>query len=132
MNYLWDTDTCIYYLNENARIRQKVKTIGAEHICTTSITIAELKFGAYHSQKVEANLKRIEDWQQTFRVLDTLSQQITTIFGQKKAFLKKHGILIGDFDLLIASFAIHHHMIVVTNNLDHFSRIPDIRLENWL
>lgn len=132
MRYLWDTDTCIYYLNEHPRIRQKVQALGAEHICTTSITIAELKFGAYNSQRVEANLQRIEDWQQTFRVLGEINRQITTIFGQKKAFLKKNGLVIGDFDLLIASFALHHHMIIVTNNADHFNRIPDIRLENWV
>lgn len=132
MRYLWDTDTCIYYLNGNPHIQQKVQTIGVEHICTTSITIAELKFGAYNSQKVEANLQRIEEWQQKFRVLDELHNQITTIFGQKKSFLKKNGVPIGDFDLLIASFALHYQLISVTNNIDHFSRIPDIPFESWV
>lgn len=131
MTYLWDTDTCIYYLNEHARIREKVRIVGAEQICVTSITIAELQYGAYNSQRVETNLQRIEAWQQTFQVLETVNQQIATIFGQKKAIMKKQGRMIGDFDLLIASFALHYRLIIVTNNTSHFCQIPDIQLENW-
>ncbi len=47
MTYLWDTDTCIYHLNGNPKIRQKVQEIGAKAISTTIVTIAELKFGCY-------------------------------------------------------------------------------------
>jgi predicted nucleic acid-binding protein len=39
--------------------------------------------------------------------------------------------MIGDFDLLIASFAIHHNMVVVTNNTSHFQPVPNLWLENW-
>ena len=38
----------------------------------------------------------------------------------------------GNFDLLIASFALHHDLIVITNNTAHFQNIPEIQLENWI
>lgn len=132
MKYLWDTDTCIYHLNGNAQIAAKIEQVGAKQICLTVLTIAELKFGAYNSSRVEANLQRIETLKQKITVLSRLNEPITTLFAQHKSALKKQGLLIGDFDLLIASFAIHHKLILVTNNTEHFQRIPAIRLENWI
>jgi tRNA(fMet)-specific endonuclease VapC len=131
MKYLWDTDICVYHLNGNPNIQQTLKAIGAEHICTTGVTIAELKFGAYNSTKIETNLQRIEALQQTIVVLKEFHEQITSRFAQTKSYLKKHGVTIGDFDVLIASFALHHNLILVTNNISHFSPIPDIQMENW-
>jgi len=60
------------------------------------------------------------------------NDNITTIFAKNKSLLKKNGIIIDDFDLLIASFAIHHKLMVVTNNTEHFKRIPSLQIENWL
>jgi tRNA(fMet)-specific endonuclease VapC len=95
------------------------------------VTIAELKFGAFNSTRVEANLKRIEELQQKITVLSDFNETIATVFGENKSKLKQQGITIGDFDLLIASFAIHHNMIVVTNNTSHFQPVPNLRIENW-
>ena len=47
--YLWDTDTCIYFLKGDKAITEAVKETGVETIYTTIISIAELKFGAYNS-----------------------------------------------------------------------------------
>lgn len=49
MKYLWDTDTCIYHLNGNSKVKQNVRSVGAKSIYTTIVTIAELKFGAFNS-----------------------------------------------------------------------------------
>ncbi len=132
MTYLWDTDTCIYHLNGNPKIRQKVKKVGAKVISISIVTIAELKFGAYNSTKVESNLERIRALQQKIQVLSEFTDTIATIFAENKAKLKKQGISIGDFDLLIASFALHHNLIVVTNNTAHFQHVPNLQIENWI
>jgi tRNA(fMet)-specific endonuclease VapC len=131
MTYLWDTDTCIYHLNGNSKVKQKVRSVGAKSIYTTIVTIAELKFGAFNSTRVEANLKRIEELQQKITVLSDFNEAIATVFAENKSTLKQQGITIGDFDLLIASFALHHNMVVVTNNTSHFQPVPNLRLENW-
>ncbi|OQX12022.1 MAG: hypothetical protein BWK80_44230 [Desulfobacteraceae bacterium IS3] len=131
MKYLWDTDTCIYYLNGNGNIRRKVKAVGSREICTTVITVAELKFGAYHSAKVGANLERIAKLQKKLTILYKISDPITTAFAENKSLLKKKGITIGDFDLLIAGFALHYKLVIVTNNISHFKQISSLEIENW-
>lgn len=52
MTYLLDTDTCIYWIKNISSVRTKVTQIGWEQICICSITVAELYFGAYNSQRV--------------------------------------------------------------------------------
>jgi tRNA(fMet)-specific endonuclease VapC len=55
MTHLWDTDTSVYYLNGNEKIARKMTECGLSNICVTSVTVAELIFGAYNSQRIEAN-----------------------------------------------------------------------------
>jgi len=53
-------------------------------------------------------------------------------FGRFKSKLRAQGNIIEDFDILIASIAYANECILVTNNPDHFERIDDIKIENWL
>jgi len=53
-------------------------------------------------------------------------------FGCFKALLRRAGRPIGDIDLFIAGVAVRHGLTVVTNNTEHFARIPELPLENWL
>lgn len=131
MKYLWDTDTCVYFLNGNKSIAQKVREVGESNICTTILNITELKFGAYNSVKVEENLKRVERLQENLIVLDGLDDAIGTFFAKNKALLRKKGITVGDFDLLIAGFASINNIKLISNNTKHFQHIPDIEIENW-
>lgn len=48
------------------------------------------------------------------------------------ADLSYRGELIGDADILIAASALVHGLGVITNNENHFKRIRDLRVENWL
>ena len=48
------------------------------------------------------------------------------------ADLHRRGLLIGDADILIAATALEHGLVLVTNNTDHFSRISELQLQNWL
>jgi predicted nucleic acid-binding protein len=38
---------------------------------------------------------------------------------------------IGTFDTMIAAHASATSTIIVTNNVEHFSRVSGLRLENW-
>ena len=60
------------------------------------------------------------------------SNDSAELFGKIKAKLKTSGCMIEDFDILIASIAIVNGCILVTNNVHHFERIDEIKLENWL
>jgi tRNA(fMet)-specific endonuclease VapC len=129
--YVLDTNTCIYLINGNATLMKKVREIGVYSIGISNATLAELYFGAYNSQYVEANLLRIAKFKKNLSVYSD-SHESACRFGQIKAHLKSRGLLIEDFDILIASIALVNDCILVTNNLSHFQRINDLRLENWL
>jgi predicted nucleic acid-binding protein len=49
-------------------------------------------------------------------------------FAETRALLRRRGELIADFDLLIAATALHHDLTLLTFNLRHFERIPELRL----
>ena len=129
MIYLLDTDTCIYWLKNITSVTNKIQTIGWENICICNITVAELYFGAYNSQKVAENLTRAENFIQNIAVI-TLDNNAVKKFGELKAELRKIGQQVADFDLLIASVALTRNYILVTNNTRHYSRISELKLEN--
>ena len=61
----------------------------------------------------------------------SFTREVMETFGQVKADLKRRGQIIGDFDILIASFALAHGCTLLTNNLRHFGRITGLQIENW-
>ena len=132
MKYLWDTDSCVHFLNGAEGIIRKTQSIGAENICTTMVNIFELKFGAYNSNRPGSNLARIEKLRRILTILDDFDDEIGTFFAKNKAQLRKKGVTVGDFDLLIAGFASVKNLCLVTNNIKHFQHIPDLNIENWL
>lgn len=131
MTYLLDTDTCIYWIKNINCVRDKTLEIGWKQIFICNITVAELYFGAYNSQKITENLARAEKFIQNIEVI-FLDNNAVKKFGELKAELRKIGQPIADFDLLIASVAITKNYILVTNNTRHYSRLSGIKLENWI
>ena len=90
-------------------------------------------FWAYNSGRVEANVARVRAFlstpgPQVLRIDEPAAEQ----FGRLKAILRREGRLIGDIDVFIAGVALCHGLTVVTNNISHFERIPELPLENWL
>ncbi|MDP2992232.1 MAG: PIN domain nuclease, partial [Deltaproteobacteria bacterium] len=77
------------------------------------------------------NLSHIRDFLRKVTVL-SFDEKAADRFGQVKATLRKSGEIIEDFDILIASIAIVQNAVLVTNNTNHFERIPGLHLENWL
>jgi tRNA(fMet)-specific endonuclease VapC len=131
VTHLLDTDTCIYWLKGLQPVRTRLEAIGIDQVALSSITIAELYFGAYNSAKVSDNLARAEAFVQQLRIFP-LNDSILKKFGQIKADLRRLGQPLADFDLLIASTALVEEQILVTNNTRHYARIPSLHLESWM
>ncbi len=133
VQYLLDTDTCIYLLNGNSRVKARVAREGIEALTVAIPTVGELYFGAYNSTRVDANRARARAFFSSPgpQVLQ-MNQLAAEQFGQFKATLRREGRPIGDIDLLIGSIALVHGLTVVTNNTAHFERLTDLDLENWL
>jgi len=130
MNYLLDTDICIYWLKGNNHIENRVITEGIEKISISFVTLSELFYGAYKSQMKKENIANAKKLAQKIECIET-SRDICEIFGKLKADLENKGKIIDDADLFIASCALVNKMVLVTNNTKHFKRIDELKLQNW-
>lgn len=132
IKYLLDTDIVIYWLKgDYPRINHKIKTIETEYVSISTITAAELYFGAYNSSQREENISLIDELVPEIQLV-AFDEKAGKVFGEIKAELKRGGNIISDSDLFIASVAVSNDMILVSNNERHFSRISELRLENWI
>lgn len=129
MNYLLDTNICIYFLKGRYGLVEKIDKVGFENLFVSEITVAELKYGAEKSAYPKKNRPVINNLIDRFKQLPIYSA--LDIYAKEKARLKKEGNIVDDLDLLIGATAIVNEMVLVTNNEKHFDRLKNIKIENW-
>lgn len=129
--FLLDTDTVIYILKGNPLAEKNLRRYYHEPIGLSVITLMELYYGAYKSQRVTSNLAKIKTLEHTLEILP-VDQGIVDIFGKQKAHLGKKGTSLDDFDLILGCCALSHNLILVTNNTKHFKKIEGLKLTNWI
>ena len=132
MRFLLDTNICIYIIKQKpAKVFEKFQTLNPSDIGVSSITVAELEYGAYKSQRQEQNRVALSQFLISLEILP-FDERATQTYGQVRAELERRGIVIGSMDMLIASQVISFRLTLVTNNLREFSQIPGLTLENWV
>ena len=130
LKYLLDTNIIIYTMKNRPRqVKQRFKQHHGR-ICISAVTLGELVFGAEHSQQVERNLSDIEAMVARLEVL-RFDNKAAYHFGQIRAALYKEGRPIGPYDMMIAGQARSSGLILVTNNVKEFKRVPGVIIENW-
>ncbi len=97
----------------------------------SSITLAELMHGAEKSSRVSENLAAIEDFCSRLAVLP-YGAKAAQHYGAIRAAVEKMGQPIGVNDLHIAGHARSEGLVLVTNNLSGFMRVPALEVENWV
>ena len=131
MRFLLDPNICIYIIKQKpAKVLEKFTTVKPSDLGISSITVAELEYGAYKSQRIEQNLAALSQFLIPLEILP-FDQRATQTYGQIRAELERRGIVIGSMDMVIASQAISLGLILVTNNTRELSQIPGLILENW-
>jgi predicted nucleic acid-binding protein len=128
--FLLDTDTIIYNLKGHEAVKKNLQHNIDAPLKISAITLMELYYGAYKSEKFSSNIVRIRTIESTFEIIPT-GKESAENFGMLKASLEKSGTRLDDFDLAIASCALAHNLTLVTNNLKHFSRIEGLKVANW-
>lgn len=128
--YLLDTSICVFLLRQKYGIAEKLAQISPSQCYVSEVTIAELKYGAYKSNRIKENLDLVEDLISELNVV-TFAESID-FFAQEKNRLRLLGTLIEDFDLLIASAALSNDLILVTDNIKHFVKVKGLTIENWV
>jgi len=129
--YLLDTNTCIFLKNKKPlHVLDKLRSVVDVGVYISSITVAELQFGVYNSQNIEKNRISLTEFLAPFTIID-FDDNDAEQFGKIRSKLKSEGQLIGPYDMLIAAQAISKKLILVTNNTGEFSRIGELKLEDW-
>lgn len=131
LKYMLDTNIVIYTIkNKPEKVRKAFKKHSGQ-MAISSVTLGELVYGAEKSSRPEQNLATIEGLAARLEVL-AFDGQAATHFGQLRAELAKAGKPIGPYDQMIAGHARASGLILVTNNLKEFKRVPGLRVENWV
>ena len=131
MRYLLDTNICIYIAKQKPHgVLARLQHLRAGDVGMSVITYLELVYGAWKSQRREANLLRIQGLERLIPVLP-LDASTGRHYGQIRAELERKGSPIGAYDMLIAAHALTLGLTLVTNDAREFRRVPQLIVENW-
>ena len=130
--YLLDTNICIYVINKRSENAIKsIENMNACEIKLSAITLAELEYGVSKSHYRERNRRALLGFISPFEILP-FDDCDAEIFGLLRAYLENTGRVIGPYDMQIAAQALSRKLILVTNNVGEFERIPELHIENWV
>lgn len=130
MAYLFDTDAISELLRPrpNRAYVKWLASVARVDQFTSAVTIGELFKGAYRSPARDRHLQNIEE--RILPAVTVLPYDTATarVFGQIQAFLEEKGRPLADADLQIAATAIYHGLELVTGNVRHFRRVPELSI----
>ncbi|MBU2099272.1 MAG: type II toxin-antitoxin system VapC family toxin [Gammaproteobacteria bacterium] len=131
LKYLLDTNIIIYVIKYRPPHVREIFNSHIGQLGMSTISLAELYHGAEKSQAIQKNLLAIEDFISRLDVL-SYDHMAAAHYGDIRAVLEKTGTPIGVNDLHIAGHARSSGLILVSNNLSEFARVPGLRVENWI
>jgi len=133
LRYLLDTNTCIYIAKQKPiQVLHKFENLVIGEVAMSTITYGELLYGAEKSQHPKKTLAILEEITGLIPVLP-IPTEAGKHYGHIQSQLEKKGLPIGGNDLWIAAHTLSlEGVVLVTNNIKEFSRIPHIKLENWV
>jgi tRNA(fMet)-specific endonuclease VapC len=131
LSYMLDTNICIHVMKTYPpAVRERFNAL-AEQLCISSVTLGELHYGAEKSAKRVDNLAAIAQFAGRLEVL-SFGARAAAHYGQLRAELERAGTPCGPHDMQIGAHARSEGLILVTNNMREFTRMPGLRVENWL
>ena len=129
--YFLDTDTCVFLLRgRHPDMLERLRQVSPALISVPAVVAAELYFGAARAGGLSAR-KAVDFFLEplTCAAFDKASADV---YGHLRLELGSRGLLIGSNDMLIAATVLSRRGILVTHNTAEFSRIPGLKLEDWV
>lgn len=131
LRYLLDTNVLSDLVRHpRGIVATKILNAGEDSICTSIVVAAELRYGATKSGSARLT-ERIDMILSALEILP-LETPADREYGVIREHLTRQGALIGPNDLLIAAHALATELILVTANTREFSRVPGLKVVNWL
>ena len=136
MNYMLDTNTCIYLMTGNqpawqSSILSQLEALSTnDEVYLSSIVVSELHYGVQKSRWRKANSSLLDEFLMDFQIA-AYDDAAARRYGLVRSALEKKGRPIGPLDTLIAAHALSLEMTLVTHNVKEFTRIPGLRIKDW-
>jgi len=131
VQYMLDTDTASYVIKaSHPALDRRLASVAPADVCISCVTRAELLYGVHRKPEAHHLARVVAQFLATVPSLPW-EHEAADRFARIAAELDAAGQRIGTFDTMIAAHALATGTVVVTNNIDHFSRVSGIRIENW-
>ena len=135
MLYMLDTDTCSYIQRQHpidALETMQAKSEAGHALCISVITYAELRLGAARSSIKNKHDLLISEFCERLDSIQSWDSSAADQFAELQALLLRKVTPIGANDGMIAAHALSTEAVLVTNNQKHFSKVPNLKMNNWV
>ena len=124
--YLVDSDILINFLKGKKDEVELIKKLQKESFYISIISVGEILEGLLETK----NTKKLVSFKELLKTVTTINIDFPIIekFASVRKSLRQKGLLIGNFDLLIASSCLTHDLILLTKNVSHFKRISGLKI----
>ena len=130
MQYLLDTNICVFFLRGKLNLDEIIKKKGRSNCFISEITVVELRYGAENSDDPIKSHLAVDAFVSGLSIIPIFGS--IKLYAKEKVRLRNIGKPINDeFDLLIGVTAIENKLILVTDNVKHFDKLDGIKIENW-
>lgn len=126
-----DTNICIYVIRQKPKqVVERLAQIAVSDVGISSITLSELEYGVCKSTRPDQNRTALLAFLAPLEVLP-YDDMAAEHYGEVRSYLEAKGTPIGSLDALIAAHARSVGCTLVTNNVAEFTRVPELKLDNW-
>jgi tRNA(fMet)-specific endonuclease VapC len=132
IRFLLDTNICICLIKRKPiEVVQKLQTLAISEVGMSSITLSEMEYGVSRSARRDQNKLALAKFVTPIEILpyDDLAAKE---YGELRSYLESRGTPIGPLDTLIAAHALSLQCTMVTNSEKEFSRVPNLKVANWI
>jgi len=130
MQYLLDTNICVFFLRGRLNLDEIIKEKGIENCFISELTIFELRYGAENSDNPKKSHEAVDRFVKGLTAIPIIGS--VKKYAETKVSLRKNGTPMHDeFDLIIGVTALTNELVLVTDNAKDFKHIKNLRIENW-
>lgn len=130
MSFLIDTDTCSAHIKGDRRVVNRFLQYGGR-LFISMITMAELYVWASRTKAPPHRQQDVKDLLTHCTLLE-LSHDVARKYGEVQARLMDRGLPAPQMDLLIAATALTHGLVLITHNMNHYSNVSGLTIDDWL
>jgi tRNA(fMet)-specific endonuclease VapC len=133
MKFILDTNAVSALMKGDVQVIERLERRERTEVGIPQPVIAEISYGIERlprSKRREALAQRFERLKEEIQRIEW-SDEVSAAFATIKATLERRGERIEDFDAAVAAHAIAEGAVLVTANLKHMARVPELEVEDW-